>query len=101
MILLKINLSSKSVIIKRTAITSPNTKIFPDNPSLNRTNIKDKKTSAVPKSFCKIINIRGTRIIVKVIILVFIGCILMLCVFRYFASASMVVNFANSEGWNL
>ena len=63
--LLKINLFIKRVIIKSIPTKRPNNRILPESPSLKSNRINERKTSAVPKSFCKIISSIGSKIIMK------------------------------------
>ena len=99
--LLKINLFIKSVIIKSIPKERPSNRIFPESPSLKSNRINERKTSAVPKSFCRIISNMGSKMIIKLLSFVENSFIFILWVFKYFARAKMVVNFANSDGWNL
>ena len=86
----------------------PNIKDIPTNkrkfgfrPSLNKTNIKDKKIKAEPKSGCKVVRIIGIKIIRKTWMsdLVFFKSI---CIsLNNFATAKLVANFAISVGCKL
>ena len=98
---LKINLFIKRVIIKSIPIKRPNNRMPPESPSLKSNRINERKTSAVPKSFCKTISVIGSKIIMKLCSFVENAVIFILWVFRYFAIAKTVVNFANSDGWSL
>ena len=74
-------------------------RIFIERPSLYSTNIKDEKTSAVPRSFWSIIKRHGTKTIRYESIRVVCFWLLTCCILKNFAKANPVVNFANSDGW--
>ena len=74
---------------------------FGFSPSLNKTNIKDKKISADPKSGCNKVNITGIRIIRKTWINDFIFLKSIRISLNNFATARLVANFAISVGWML
>ena len=78
-----------------------NKRKFGLSPSLNKTNIKDKKIKADPKSGWIKVNITGIEIIRKIWIreLVFFKSISISL--NNFATAKLVANFAISVGWML
>ena len=78
-----------------------NKRKFGLSPSLNKTNIKDKKISADPKSGCNKVNITGIRIIRKTWINDFIFLKSIWISLNNFATAKLVANFAISVGWML
>ena len=93
------NLSMSNASINNRISSTPSNKILPDKPSRYKTKMNDKNTRATPVSCSASINKKGIIISKTAYILVENFVNFMSILLRYFASARLTANFANSAGW--